>query len=69
MHRLLVMTLTARKKHGWLAQKVRSKKSDYLVEIKNRYKVVKEEEAWRHLFVERNNDYIEEEITWVQTLT
>ena len=52
-----------------MAQKVRSKKSDYLVEIKNHYKVVKEEEAWRHLFVERNNDYIEEEITWVQTLT
>ena len=46
---------------------VLSKKSAYsreaLEEIKNHY--IKEEDAWRHFFVETNNNYIEEEITWI----
>ena len=42
-----VMPFTARKKHGWMAQKMYSKESTYsretLEEIKNHY--IKEEEA------------------------
>ena len=34
-------------------------------EIKNHY--IQDEDAWRHFFVEINN-YIEEEIIWIQTL-
>ena len=37
-----------------------------LEKIKNHY--IKEEHAWRHLFAEINNNYIEEEITCIRTL-
>ena len=70
MHHPLVMPFTARKKHGWMGQKICSKESAYsmevLEEIKNHY--IKEEDAWRHLFAEIKNNYIEEEVTWIRTL-
>ena len=37
-----------------------------LEEVRNH--CIKEEDAWWHFFVEINNDYIEEEITWIRTL-
>ena len=37
-----------------------------LEEIKNHY--VKEEDAWRHIFAEINNNYNEEKITWIGNL-
>ena len=40
--------------------------SETLEEIKNRY--IKEEDTWRQFFAEMNN-YIEEEITLIRTLT
>ena len=67
MHHPSVMPFTARKKHRWMAQKMRSKENAYLretlEEIKNRY--IKEEDAWRHFFAEKN--YIAEEITLIGT--
>ena len=48
-----------------------SKESTYsnetLEEIKNRY--IKEEDTWRQFFAEMNDNYIEEEITLIRTLT
>ena len=41
--------------------------SETLEEIKNRY--IKEEDTWRQIFAEMNNNYIEEEITLIRTLT
>ena len=41
--------------------------SETLEEIKNRY--IKEEDTWRQFFAEMNNNYIEEEITLIRTLT
>ena len=71
MHHPSVMPFRARKKHGWMAQKMCFTESAYpkdtLEEIKNHY--IKEEDAWRHFFAEINNSYIEEEITWAGTLT
>ena len=65
MHHPSVMPFRARKKYGWMAQKMCSKESAYsrevFEEIKNPY--IKEEDAWRHFFVEINNYYIEEDIT------
>ena len=41
--------------------------SETLEEIKNRY--IKEEDTWRQFFAEMNNNYIEEELTLIRTLT
>ena len=41
--------------------------NETLEEIKNRY--IKEEDTWRQFFAEMNNNYIEEEITLIRTLT
>ena len=41
--------------------------SETLEEIKNRY--IKEEDTWRQFFADMNNNYIEEEITLIRTLT
>ena len=41
--------------------------SETLEKIKNHY--TKEEDTYRHFFEEINNSYIEEEITWIGTLT
>ena len=41
--------------------------SETLEEIKNRY--IKEEDTWRQFFAEMNDNYIEEEITLIRTLT
>ena len=71
MHHPSVMPFRARKKHGWMAQKMCFAESAYsretLEKIKNHY--IKDKDAWRHIFAEINNNYIEEEITWVGTLT
>ena len=57
MHHPSAMPFRARKKHGWMTQKMCFKESTYLREtldeIKNHY--IKEEEAWRYFFAERNN--------------
>ena len=69
MHQPLVMQFRARKKHEWMEQKMCSKESAYFMEALeeiNHY--IKEKHAWRHLFEEINNNYIEEEITCIQTL-
>ena len=54
-----------------MAQKMCFAESAYsretLEKIKNHY--IKDKDAWRHIFAEINNNYIEEEITWVGTLT
>ena len=64
-----VMPFRARKKHGWMAQKMCFKESAYsmevLEEIKNPY--IKEEDVWGHFFAEKNS-YIEDEISWIRTL-
>ena len=53
-----------------MAQKMCFAESAYsretLEKIKNHY--IKDKDAWRHIFAEINNNYIEEEITWVGTL-
>ena len=53
-----------------MAQKMCFKESAYsretLEEIKNHW--IKEEDAWRHFFAGKDN-YIEQEITWIGTLT
>ena len=65
-----IMSVRARKKRGLMAQKICSRESAYsretLEEIKNHY--IKEEDASRQFFAEINN-YVEEEITWIRTLT
>ena len=70
MHHPSVMPFRARKKQGWMAQKMCFKESAYsretLEEIKNH--CIKEEDAWRHFFAGKDN-YIEQEITWIGTLT
>ena len=52
MHHPSAMLFRARKKYGWMAQKMCPKESTYLREtldeMKNHY--IKEEEAWRYFF-------------------
>ena len=64
MHHPSVMPFRARKKLGWMAQKMCFKESAYsretLEEIKNH--CIREEDAWRHFFAEINN-YIVQGIT------
>ena len=65
------MPLKARRKHGRKAQKMCSKERPYLrealEEVKNFH--IKEQAAWKLFFAEINNNYIQEETTWIQTLT
>ena len=63
------MPFRVREKHRLMAQKMCSKESPHsrkrLEEIKIHY--IKEEDAGRQSFSEKN--HIEEEITWIGTLT
>ena len=62
------MRLRVRKKHGRMAQKMCSKETAIpRRRLRNRY--IKEEDAWRHFFAEIDNNYIEEEITYIWTMT
>ena len=70
MHHSSVMPFRATKKHtgGWhMCFKESAYSRDTLEKMKNHD--IKEEDAWRHFFAEINNNYIEQEITWIGTLT
>ena len=68
MHQISVMPFRARKKYGVLVDVFCGERHsrEALEEIENH--CIKEKEAWRYFFAEINNNYLEEEITWIRTI-